>query len=269
VRARAALAEARAEMPTLMRDVERPPTVEHVPAEAAGLRQALRSYTDHVDRLLAAADDERRALREQVMRLNEELLLLRAEVADLRAVLPSGQGPAPQLGESAGSPAQPAVSQAREAEMAAAAAPDVAAPALASDAASEAAIAGAETTEREAAEPGAPAEPDLESRLFPAGTIGVLVALSPVDDFRRLAMIQERLAQEAPVEHVELTSYEFGEARIRITFRQPARGPWLKEALERAAGAPIAPEAIVVDQGTVHARFGEAGIPATRPIMRG
>jgi hypothetical protein len=94
-----------------------------------------------------------------------------------------------------------------------------------------------------------------DARVFPAGTIGLLVGLAPVDDFHRLTMIQERLGNEAGVESVELSSYEMGEARLRLTFRMPARGRWLRETIERAAGARIDPATIRFEQGMVHARF--------------
>lgn len=251
-RARAALAEARAEMPTLLQDSGRPERLEEVeyrPAEAVGLRQALRAYTDHVDRLLAAADEERRALRAQVMRLSEELLLLQAEVADLRARLATPATPA-EL------PTPPAALPEPEP------APPPSVPA-------ETIAPPAETPRPEpAASAMTPALSELESRVFPAGTIGVLVALSPVDDFYRLTMIQERLALEPLVEHVELSSYEFGEARIRLTFRQPVRWPWIRAAIEAAAGAPVAPEGVTPGQGIIHVRLATpprtVGGPAAR-----
>lgn len=95
----------------------------------------------------------------------------------------------------------------------------------------------------------------FDARVFPAGTIGLLVALAPVDDFHRLTMIQERLGNEAGVESVELSTYESGEARLRLTFRLPARGRWLREVIERAAGAPIDLPSLHFQQGVVHARL--------------
>lgn len=369
LRARAALAEARAEMPTLLGDSPpiRPPEPSYVPAEAAGLRQALRAYTDHIDRLLTAADEERRVLREQVTRLSEEVLLLRAEVSGLRALLPTSQTaalpappatPAPhpslpghshvpdapppparveQLSFQAAhtaptpQPSQPGALPVADsfAPTAPTVPPEQRAPAIqhfpaATPSRSEeeshaldapvAAVEQATATTYQTPKPpaAAPTEPlplhereqgahaapratperrvlptavpvsaalppqdpppvtersalmaantrseELErfdARVFPAGTIGVLVAISPVDDFHGLTMIQERLSAEAVVESVELSSYEFGEARLRLTFRVPTRGRWLRTALERAAGAPLDLAALRFAQGTIHAR---------------
>jgi hypothetical protein len=87
-RARAALAEARALMPGVLGDAPTAPPAPipaYLPTEAAELRQALRAYTDRVDRLLLDAEEERRTLREAVGRLTAELAALRAELAELRA----------------------------------------------------------------------------------------------------------------------------------------------------------------------------------------
>jgi hypothetical protein len=300
-RARAVLEEARAEMPSLLRDAPLPvPELTHVPAEAAGLRQALRSYTDHVDRLLTAADEERRVLRDQVNRLSEELLMLRAEVTGLRALIPpappsllhqpvevvpnvvppapAGPIPTAPLPSSAvavesRSPGTDTREQHGEADVASplptlVPANDAEAPMPSADATlSEtpplpaAPDSATQPTGGEApapapvAQPGAEELARLDARVFPAGTIGLLMGLAPVDDFHRLTMIQERLGNEAGVESVELSSYELGEARLRLTFRTPARGRWLRETIERAAGAPIDPTTIRFEQGMVHARF--------------
>jgi hypothetical protein len=303
LRARAALAEARAEMPTLLQEAPpvRTPEPSYIPAEAAGLRQALRAYTDHVDRLLSAADDERRVLREQVTRLNEEVLMLRAEMDSLRALLPATHTaaalsePSPTTSASVPQVAQPPVAAGISAPVSEPAAPSaahpLAAPARTDDAAQlptdvphaphgEAAPLVPVMPPKPAAD--VPATPRVQSptqapeasphpverseelarfdaRAFPAGTIGLLVALSPVDDFHRLTMVQERLSNEAGVESVELSSYEYGEARLRLTFRTAARGRWLREALERAAGVPLDPASLRFDKGVVSARLINGG----------
>lgn len=90
VRARRALSEARAEMPLLLADPPPQPSPEMLFSnETAGLRQALRSYTDRIDRLLLAAEEERRIMREQVDRLTGEIAALRDGLAGVRAALPA------------------------------------------------------------------------------------------------------------------------------------------------------------------------------------
>jgi hypothetical protein len=225
-------------------------------------------------------------LRDQVNRLSEELLMLRAEVTGLRALIPPAPPPLlhqpvepvpnivpPVVAESSSVSAPPtlkgeaeppppvsmlAAIDDAEARPAPAAAPESSPPPLPPPPESPVPAQRSDAAEpvQSPADPaGAEALARLDARVFPAGTIGLLVGLAPVDDFHRLTMMQERLRDEAGVESVELSSYEFGEARLRLTFRMPARGRWLRETIERAAGAPLDPATIRFEQGMVHARL--------------
>jgi hypothetical protein len=305
LRARRALAEARAEMPTLLADSV-PPThtgaAEHIPAEATGLRQALRTYTDHVDRLLAAADEERRVLRDQVSRLSEELLMLRAEMAEVRAALPAAEPgrmevllppvaaqpdaeqPAPPPASLSGHPvaseAPTVASSVPEPSTAPSAVPQPAevepagvstqgpAPNANAHAVGPMAVANAPPAAPPAATAVGAARADdlarLEGKVFPAGTIGLLLVLYPVDDFHRLTGIQEGLGAESAVEHIELSSYVPGEARLRLTFRQPVRWPWLRAAIERAAGSPIDLGSLTLERGSVKMGLLAGGVALRR-----
>jgi hypothetical protein len=349
LRARAALTDARAQMPSLLE--ERPEASsgagEHIPAESAVLRQALRSYTDHVEGLLRAADDERRALRVQINRLSEDVLMMRAELDAMRAALPAPpteqvpalpehseqpatgdpsvtssspaaaslteiEPPPPSAADDAGATREPvattavagveppvqlppipqpppvvpseaplepdrmrmpaAASLARETRegtgmrgqppVVSDLAPDVAPePASASQALpSDESV----TPAVEGALPPVPAQPlvvpdagtseaeeRLAARVFPSGTVGVMVAVWPVASFEKLRSIQDGLAADPLVDRAELLTYEEGEATLRLNFRRAARWPWLRGTVERVAGAPIRPGSVSYERGTI------------------
>lgn len=272
-RARSVLAEASATMSGLM---DEPPTmpsqpavVEHLPGEAIELRQALRAYTDRLERLLARSDEERDELREHVRRLGDEVQSLRAEVAGLRAALATPEtvpatlpGAEDNSATTTGAPLRPSEGYQgpigesvtrteservdEEAMTAVGEATSPSAPVAESAPGPEAPRATA-VSDKRVAEAGAPTatprQPDpaedearLGGRVFPAGTIGVVVTLSPVESFAGLTGIQSRLAAEPGVEHVELQQFEGGVARLHLNFRHAIEWPRLRAGVARAAG---------------------------------
>lgn len=266
LRARTALAEARAQMPSLLEGRAPAPTPtdsERLPSEAAGLRRALREYTDHVDQRLAAVDDERRALREQVARLSAELETLRGELVRLASALPPAQpaalaGPAAEGTSTAGVLASPAVTIAAGQEPDAVAAPlvlETGGGGAEGEAAQEQAVVAGDRQDRAGdtsgvgADWGQPAiEPDgaaeaaaeeragLEGRVFPAGSVGVNVVVHGVE-----SVAFDELLRTAPAVESVQVRLEAGRAHVRLTLRRAVRWPELRETLEAAAGKRIDP----------------------------
>jgi hypothetical protein len=257
-RARRALSEARAEMPTLLAEPSpAPPTVvaEHLASEAVELRQALRAYTDRIDLLLAGADEERRSLREQVDRLTVELLAMRAELGAVRAALAEGRGPAegraPRADEPAGAeaPAEPA-------EVAAPTEHEQPQPSIPAEQPVETPILPAERPEEEAR---------LDARVFPAGTIGVVLAITPIEDAARLAAIAGGLATEPAIEHAEPEGWEEETGRVRVTFRRPVPWPEMRALVASAAGRGIARAVPGATRGEVRVLLGAGSAAAETP----
>ncbi len=259
LRARQILAEARAHLEPLLGDG--PPAaeeaVEHPLAESVLLRQSLRAYTDHVERLLAAAEEERRALRTQINRLTEEVLVLRAEVAELRAALPAAMT-APAAGGEALAAAPAAV------------------PVAASAGAATEPTAGTTDTKagtKEAAEEGTPppAAVDvgaaLNGRLFPAGSVGIVVELRPRQQPRHLEALCARLRTNAVVERAEPIAAGEGATRLRLAFRQPITWQQLREALEQAAGAQVDAETAGPRDRVLHLRLRAPAPTASRSAL--
>ncbi len=321
MRARAALMDARAHMPSLLDEpLPTPPIVEHHTTETIDLRQALRGYTDRVDRLLADADEERRMLRKQVGRLTGEMLALRAEMAEMRATLMDSSAtdrrapialpvgtPRPEL--TAGMPPPPATARpsgqaaARLDVVGASAAPDTTAiPAPPAPAASggtsptldPVAMFGNTPTfisardheleatrdtrdrggdsgaSRPSAPPpaGAPHDEDTrrESRIFPAGTVGILLTFRPAQRPERVAAIAGRIVTDPGLEHAEVVEGGVGASGMRLTFRQPMPWPRLRTIIEAATGAMIDPDSVVIGQGAVAVRLrGRVGESPERP----
>lgn len=279
-RARLALMEARARMPGLLGEDEAAVSIPvpsavtgavegvHVPAEARELRQALRTYTDRVDRLLAEAEAERRGLRDEIARLRAEVSTVRRALEDLRA-LPAGALPAAGLPAppSASAPVPTIATNENTGEKLPTAtmpgdvqrpAPVPSPPALHDDAVAGDAAAGA--SEPVAARvPGGDTAPvedeDRARRVFPAGTIGVLVALRPVPTAARLTLLIDRLADAPAIEQIERRDHVDDVATLRLTFREPVPWPELRALLEGAAGARIDPAAVQFARGEVRAGF--------------
>lgn len=275
LRARAALTEARAQMPTLLDDTPPAPpapVVDVLHSEAAGLRQALRAYTDRVDRLLAASDEERRTLREQVDRLTGELHALRAELSEVRLVLAEGKaerlGPGSEMRQGTAETAPRAAARDTQVDVAAGVGEPHAEP--------EAGGQGAQAHDREVATAPPPVPPPigpdasgpsaealarLETRVFPAGTVGILLTVQPLEDFERVAALLDRLRDDAAVEYVEPDSYQDERMQLRVTFRQPTPWPRLRAAIEAALDATIDPASVTIERGDVQVRLGAAGHP--------
>lgn len=266
LRARSALAEARAQMPSLVpvpATAEPAPPAEHVPGEAAGLRQALRAYTDRVDRLLAASDEERRSLRDQVDRLAGEMLALRAELAGMRAALAEG---APRREARWGTTGMEADADAGEPPPRTGVVPDGAQEIDAQLPAPAAADAAGEPQPPAAASPAGSVEHTRwDSRVFPAGTVGITLALRPVRDPQQAQLIAARLSTQPGLEHVELQPVESGQARYRVTFRQPTPWPVLRSAVEAASETTIDPAGVAMARGLVCLALGSGGEAAAAP----
>lgn len=98
---------------------------------------------------------------------------------------------------------------------------------------------------------GSEVEERLAARIFPAGTVGVTVAVWPVASFEKLRSIQEGLSADPLVERTELLTYEEGEATIRLNFRRAARWPWLRATVERVAAAQIRSGSVTYERGTI------------------
>lgn len=241
-RARQALAEARAHLEPLLSDGPRPTveTVEHPLAESVLLRQSLRAYTDHVERLLAAAEEERRALRAQINLLREEVLGLRAEVTELRAALPM-----------------------------AAARPSAVPPAAGDTAAGSDETEALATASRESGPGSVAADPPLRERIFPAGIVGIVVELRPRQQPRHLEALCARLLSHPAVERAEPIAADEDAARLRLAFRQPVTWEQLRDAITRAAGAQVDAATAGVRDRVLRLRL-RAPVPAaTRPALPG
>lgn len=244
LRARGALAEARAQMPSLLAEPASPDSVpaEHLPAEAAGLRRALRAYTDRVDGLLAAADEERRALREQVDKLSHELQSLRAELAEVKEEArgtrqaASVEVAAPESGRAGPAPHAPER--------------------MLPPASMDEPVSQAPGTVEPAAGPPPEASASLEQRVFPAGTVGLILRLKPVERHEHLAAIGHHFRAQPHVEQVQQQRYEAGRADLRLTFRQAVSWPSLRAVIEAAAGAPIDPASVTLASGVLSVTLG-------------
>jgi hypothetical protein len=245
-RARQALAEARVHLEPLLSDGPGPAeeAVEHPLAESVLLRQSLRAYTDHVERLLAAAEEERRALRAQINRLTEEVLVLRAEMAELRlrvALPASMSATSPAAEPSAATPIAP---------------PEAAPDALPTD--------GAEIEKGEARPPDGGEQP-LDGRIFPAGSVGIVVELQPRQQPRHLDALCARLQGSAAVERAEPLTAGEEASRLRLAFRQPVTWEQLKGAIEQAAGAQVDAAAAAVRDRVLHLRLRAPAPAGPRP----
>lgn len=239
-RARQALAAARAHLEPLLSDGPRlaEEAVEHPLAESVLLRQSLRAYTDHVERLLAAAEEERRALRAQINRLTEEVLVLRAEVAELRATLPAAVG-------LSGSLARPSVEP-----------PAAANHATGSTEAEATKVASGQGGPGPAAVDAPPHE-----RIIPAGSVGIVVELHPRQQSRHLEALCARLLGNPAVERAEPLVVGEDAARLRLAFRQPVTWEQLKDAFAQAAGAQVEAALAGPPDHVLHLRL-RAPVPA-------
>lgn len=239
LRAREALAQAAAEMPTLLHDEDNAPATAiapidasaagHVPSEAAALRQALRAYTDQIDRLLAGADEERWALRAQVAQLTAEVSALRAELAGIRVALPPP--PAPRANWLAAPPA--------------AAAPIVQPPADSPDGVPED-VSGESGPSPTAGESG---------RRFPPGGEGVVLSVRPAQRPQHIDRLCRALEREPLVERVLPAASGAGVTRVRLRLREPGDLSTLRHTLERALGAALAEGAVQDAGGEVELRL--------------
>lgn len=244
-RARQALAEARAHLEPLLGEGPRPAeeAVEHPLTESVLLRQSLRAYTDHVERLLAAAEEERRALRAQINRLTEEVLVLRAELTEIRAALPAAA--------SASSPA---------------AEPSAAAPATPREAAPGALPVDGAETGKEEAHPSEGDEHPLDGRIFPAGSVGIVVELRPRQQPRHVEALCARLLTNPLVERAEPVTTSEEATRLRLAFRHPVAWEQLQEAVAQAAGAQVDAAGACLRDRVLHLRLRAVAGGASHPV---
>lgn len=246
LRARQTLAEARAHLEPLLSDGPGPAeeAVEHPLAESVLLRQSLRAYTDHVERLLAAAEEERRALRTQINRLTEEVLALRAEVAELRlrVTLPASVNAAPVRME-----------------------PPTTKPVATLTADPGAVPTGAAGAAGEGVQPRATVDIPREGWIFPAGSVGIVVELQPRQQQRHLDALCARLRGSAVVERAEPLAADEGASRLRLAFRQPVTWEQLKGAIEQAAGAQVDAATAAVRDRVLHLRLRAPAPAGPRP----
>jgi hypothetical protein len=242
LRARQALAEARAHLEPLLSDGPGPAeeAIEHPLAESVLLRQSLRAYTDHVERLLAAAEEERRALRTQINRLTEEVLALRAEVAELRLRVAL--------------PARMEVPTAK--------------PVVRLTADPGAAPTDTAEAVGEGVQPRTTVDVPRDGQIFPAGSVGIVVELRPRQQPRHLDALCARLRGNAAVDRAEPLTAGTEASRLRLAFRQPVTWEQLRDAIEQAAGAQVDATTAAVRDRVLHLRLrapAPAGPPPTPP----
>ncbi len=215
-------------MPTLLHDTEPAvgaspapavPAVEHAPSEAAALRQALRAYTDQIERLLSSADEERWALRAQVAHLTTEVSALREELAGMRASLPMAESSA----------SLPLVTE-----------PVVPASALSEPARAIDTPVGCERVQPATV----PAAVAPEERTIPPGGDGVMLVLRPPQRPPHIERLCRALELQPAIERAVFAASTAELTRLRLRLRTPGNVSTVRSALEQALGVTLDPGAV-------------------------